>query len=84
MEWAETLAPYLRHIHVHDNDGSRDQHLACGRGAIPIREILTMLTAPQEDGTVRAPKLDTLTVESMTAEDAKISIEFVREVLSGA
>lgn len=39
-EWAETLAPQLRHLHIHDNLGDRDSHLAIGKGNIPFYDIL--------------------------------------------
>ena len=33
-------APYISHFHIHNNDGSRDQHNALGDGTIPVKEIL--------------------------------------------
>ena len=33
-DWVEELAPYLRHIHINDNDLKRDLHLAVGSGHI--------------------------------------------------
>ena len=33
-EWVEELAPYLRHVHINDNDLKRDLHLAVGMGQI--------------------------------------------------
>lgn len=41
--WAQGLAPYLTHIHVHDNHGEKDEHLALGEGTIrwdAIQDIL--------------------------------------------
>lgn len=32
QEWIETLAPYIRHIHINDNDLQNDLHLAVGAG----------------------------------------------------
>lgn len=29
--WAEALSEYIKHVHINDNDGSSDQHLAWGR-----------------------------------------------------
>ena len=40
MKWLETCAPYISHFHVHNNDGSRDQHNALHDGTIPIKEFL--------------------------------------------
>ncbi len=33
-EWVHTLAPYIRHVHINDNDGVEDLHLALGDGII--------------------------------------------------
>lgn len=32
--WVEQLHPYIRHIHINDNDGKHDLHLAVGEGEI--------------------------------------------------
>lgn len=40
MEWLENCAPYISHFHVHNNDGSRDQHNALHDGTIPVKECL--------------------------------------------
>lgn len=36
-EFAEILLPYAVEVHVHDNDGKRDQHKFPGEGTIPWR-----------------------------------------------
>ena len=33
-DWGEGLAPYLKHVHINDNDLKRDLHLAVGTGQI--------------------------------------------------
>ena len=40
MEWLGICAPYIGHFHVHNNDGSRDQHNALNEGTIPMKEFL--------------------------------------------
>ena len=40
MDWLESWAPYLSHFHIHNNDGSRDQHNALNDGNIPMKEFL--------------------------------------------
>lgn len=40
IEWMEAWAPYLSHFHVHNNDGSRDQHNALHDGTIPMKAFL--------------------------------------------
>ena len=38
-DWAQGLNPYLTHIHVHDNQGDRDAHLALGDGNLKWEKI---------------------------------------------
>lgn len=40
LDWLRAWAPYLRHFHLHNNDGSRDAHCALGQGSIPMEELL--------------------------------------------
>ena len=40
MDWLEACAPYIDHFHVHNNDGTRDQHKALNDGTIPLKEFL--------------------------------------------
>ncbi len=58
-EWADVTAPYLEHIHIHNNFGERDTHNNLGEGTIPMREALLYLDR-------LCPKL-TCTIESMKA-----------------
>ena len=39
-DWLVLWAPYLSHLHIHNNDGSRDAHKALNEGTIPIKELL--------------------------------------------
>lgn len=39
QEWIETLAPYIRHIHINDNDLHNDLHLAVGAGQLDWQEF---------------------------------------------
>lgn len=43
--WISAFAPYLRHLHLHDNDGTGDQHLGLGQGRIPFARLLDLLSA---------------------------------------
>ena len=40
MDWLESWATYLSHFHIHNNDGSRDQHNALNDGNIPMKDFL--------------------------------------------
>ena len=72
-EWAKNLAPYVSHVHVHDNCGDRDSHIGLGKGNLPWQEVLEML--PQENGR-------TWTIECMKLEDVKVCMEVLREFAS--
>lgn len=41
--WLQTLAPVIGQLHLHDNHGDDDAHLALGAGTIPLAEILQFL-----------------------------------------
>lgn len=46
IEWLENWSPYLSHFHIHNNDGTRDQHNGLFEGSIPILEFLDRAEAP--------------------------------------
>jgi len=37
--WVERLGPRIVHLHVHDNAGDDDRHLAPGEGSIDFAEL---------------------------------------------
>ncbi len=39
VEWLDSFAPLLKHLHLHDNDGSMDQHKGLGQGGIPWEDF---------------------------------------------
>ena len=41
MEWEKRTAPFLRHVHLHNNDGMRDLHSAAGRGQIDMAAFVS-------------------------------------------
>lgn len=43
--WLDAFAPRLAHLHLHDNDGSDDQHLGLGTGTIPLDDLFGGLIA---------------------------------------
>lgn len=40
LEWVETLGSRISYVHIHDNKGKKDEHLAIGDGSIPIKRVL--------------------------------------------
>lgn len=41
--WLEVLGPYLGQLHLHDNFGNSDAHLALGKGSIDFSKIFSYL-----------------------------------------
>ncbi len=68
-EWIKELKPYISHIHINDNDGIVDSHLALGKGKIPYDKYLPLLT--ENDYTVL--------IEVSSIERLKDSIEYLKE-----
>ena len=42
-KWLDQTAPFIRHLHLHDNRGQRDEHLAIGAGTVPFGELFAWL-----------------------------------------
>ena len=68
MNWLEEWAPYLSHFHIHNNDGSRDQHNPLTDGRIPMKELFQQIDE-------RCPNA-TVTLELMKAES---SLQWMKE-----
>ena len=50
LDELEQAAPRLCHLHLHDNDGRSDAHLAPGQGTIPWAQVLERLHAAGYQG----------------------------------
>ncbi len=68
-EWITGLAPYLRHLHLHDNDGGFDQHRGLGQGLIPWEEFFAALEALQ--------LRPSITLEPHSRADIEHSLAFI-------
>lgn len=74
-EWASQLAPAIGHLHLHDNLGDRDAHLAIGDGTIEMETILKTI-GEQRKGDC------TYTIECNTKDDAITSFQRLKCLLS--
>ena len=74
MDWITPLAPWLRHVHIHNNFGDWDLHNPLGEGNIPMERALdTLLTdCPAATFTIEnmncAPSLDWLAARGYLGE----------------
>jgi len=41
--WLHTLWPHIGQLHLHDNKGDQDAHLALGQGTVPLATVLNFL-----------------------------------------
>jgi sugar phosphate isomerase/epimerase len=71
--WVETLGPYLGQLHVHDNSGGKDEHLALGRGRIDFRMLFKRL------GDMRKGP-PTITLEPHHEADLWPSLEYLEKI----
>ncbi|UCG11034.1 MAG: sugar phosphate isomerase/epimerase [Deltaproteobacteria bacterium] len=44
LEWLDTLGPYLKEVHLHDNHGQGDTHGPVGSGRVPFEELFQYLS----------------------------------------
>lgn len=71
LKWSETLAPYVNHVHVHDNLGDRDAHTGLGKGNLPYKEVLKFLPETSERS---------WTIECMQPENVVLCCEKLKEI----
>ncbi|OEU71142.1 MAG: xylose isomerase [Desulfovibrio sp. S3730MH75] len=72
--WFDSFGPYIKHLHLHDNNGSKDDHLALGQGTMDWDHI-----------TSRVKELDPLpsiTLEPHTRDDFELSIEYFEQKIA--
>jgi sugar phosphate isomerase/epimerase len=70
-EWIHLFKDHLISLHVHDNEGLEDEHLACGRGVVGYDQVYQALTEIDASCTI---------VLEVSDEDIAPSIEHLNEV----
>ncbi len=48
-KWIERLGGHIGYVHLHDNNGSSDEHRGLGQGTIPMEEVCQALTEHAPD-----------------------------------
>jgi len=48
-QWLESLSPFLGQLHLHDNFGEWDDHMALGRGSIDFEALFRLLREIREE-----------------------------------
>ena len=54
VEQTKKIAPYVKHVHVTDNFGFSDSHLAPGMGNVPIKKVMEQL---EKHGKIKEMKM---------------------------
>ena len=67
--WLDQMGPYLKHLHLHDNHGERDEHLAIGQGDIPFTDLFSWLKASRIT--------PTMTLENHSLPNTEISLQSI-------
>lgn len=76
LAWITPMAPWLRHVHLHNNAGDWDLHDPLGKGTIPMEQVLDTLLeqCPAATYTIEnqdcAPSLDWLAQRGYLEERA--------------
>ena len=68
MDWLETCAPWIGHIHVNNNDGREDLHQGLQDGIIPMKELLQRIESLCSEATI-----------TLEMTQTKSSLEWLRE-----
>ncbi|UCF92104.1 MAG: sugar phosphate isomerase/epimerase [Desulfobacterales bacterium] len=71
--WMESMEPYLRQLHLHDNFGRQDNHLALGHGSIDFQTLFQFLKNRKGPPPI-------ITLEPHTESDFWPSIEYLAKV----
>ncbi len=69
--WVKTLAPYIRHMHINDNDLKDDLHQTIGEGKIDWQAYSSLMKEYQIEATAL--------IEVRGYENQKRSLEFMKE-----
>jgi sugar phosphate isomerase/epimerase len=72
-EWIDLLGPYMGQLHLHDNDGTQDDHLALGRGCIDFHELFERVVA-------RSPERPVITLEPHEEADLWPSLTYLEKI----
>ncbi len=74
--WLEELAPWLGQLHLHDNDGSSDQHKAVGSGRFEFTALFNRLQEINSDQT----QTPIITLEPHSKEAFWLSLENIKKL----
>lgn len=69
-EWFEVLKPFIKHMHINDNDLKNDLHMALGKGKIDYKEL---------EDLIKTSKINpSILVEVSKLEDQEESLSYMK------
>lgn len=74
-EWGKSLYPYVKHIHINDNDYTSDIHLPLGIGKIDWNEFIEYYYKYFKDASVL--------IETNDPKHQRQSLDYLKELLQG-
>ena len=69
--WVDKLKPYIKHVHVNDNDGIEDSHYAIGKGSFPWDKFKGWMAALEKN--------PSMLIEVKNCDDFKESAQYMKE-----
>ena len=75
-QWLDDLGPYLKEVHLHDNHGQGDEHLAPGEGQIDFPFLFDQLA--------KRKLSPALVIETHSQEQVLLGVERVNHFLNEA
>nr|MBF0221911.1 sugar phosphate isomerase/epimerase [Desulfobulbaceae bacterium] len=72
QEWLPEMNPWLGHLHLHDNTGTHDSHLAIGHGSFDFAALFNYLAANRLNPLI--------TLEPHSEDDLWASLETLRQM----
>jgi sugar phosphate isomerase/epimerase len=71
--WLQSLGKHIEQLHLHDNLGTQDDHLALGEGQIDFRLLLKHVKGKKSDPPI-------ITIEPHREEDLWPSLEYLEGI----
>jgi sugar phosphate isomerase/epimerase len=71
--WLQSLGHYIEQVHLHDNDGNEDTHLALGQGEIDFSALFDYLKITKKEPPV-------ITLEPHKEEDLWPSVDYLEKI----
>ncbi len=72
-EWIASLGPYLGQLHLHDNCGNHDEHLAMGQGCFDFQQLFNLVRTV-------SPRQPVITLEPHKEEDLLLSLRYLKNL----